>query len=640
MRRVSAEDLAAAREAWARVGVRVAARGRMRVSRTGGGYSRRGERDVTPELPMQPAAVLLYDERGRAPVFVVDLDTGKAGHDAVETEVAAIEALMDAAGLHARFGDASVSGGRHLYVPLATPVPFGEAREAAVALEVLFASVDAMPMRGLEGGCIRPPGAWHRRGGHQVLTGTLEAAEAALNAPNNELAWRRFLDTLRARVPHAADIAARHSDYTGENGHPRPLDPPHHSHGTDAGQVVELEQLTPLAGWNEPDGRYQHIARTGEYDPRRYQSASEARQGVLWACAASGWAFGDVVRRLEDGTWPGLASFYAKYRARHTAVAADWRAAVEHEKRRRGNQGDSAVRKCTTSGHKTRRGEEKPPAPAPGRLTSRGVQQFVREWLAAVDLLHGPETDLAMRALLYTLAEMAVLTERIEVQVGNRSLAIGSASDHGTVSRVLRRLLAEPADRALVDVIQEAHGVQAHVIQLRIPALLAAHCAAKPWRRGRVHGIRAAFRDLGRAAAFVYDALERVDGPIGGRELAAAARISVSATYDALAVLSAWGLATNTGAGWIVGDASLARLAEQFGTDEAVRAQIERYRNDRRAWWAWLVAKGLLDPAWVERRTTPPPQPEPPPCTAWAEDTSVVELLVRELGAQVIDLAG
>lgn len=634
---VDAAQALAARSAWARVGARLAANGRMRVSRTGRSFERRGERDVTPELPSQVAAVLLYDTQGRAPVFVVDLDSSKGGRETVERDLAAIEALMEASGLRSRFSDASGSGGRHLYVPLRRALPHYDARRAAILLEELFESVDSMPMRGATDGCIRPPGAWHRRGGHQTLTGSVDDAEAALDAPNDELAWKRFFDELTRR--HQKAVPSTTSELRGRAPSSPTVQSPLSSSAFSATPRDEEPQLPGLRGFNAPDATYQAIARTGEYDDRCYATPSEARQGVIWACVASGWAFSDVVRRLHDGTWPGLAGFYARYaeHARHGAVQRDWRKAIDLEKRRRESGTKESVRRTTTSGRKTQAGAQEDPGPGPA--TRSQVERFVREWLVAVELLNGPTSDLTLRSLLTAMAQMAVLSGTTEIRIGNRGLAIAAATDNGTVSRLITSLLAEPSDRGLIDLVHDARGIHARVIKLRIPPLLAASCAERPWRRGRIHGIRAPFRELGRAAAFVYDALGQLDAPTGGRELAAQARLSPSAAYEALATLAAWGLAENTGRGWVRGDASLAWLAEHFGVDDAVAAQVERYRAERRAWWEWLVARGHLDPAWVINRTTPPPEPPPPSRPTWSDDTSCVELLVATLGAQIISCA-
>jgi len=63
----------------------------------------------------------------------------------------------------------------------------------------------------------------------------------------------------------------------------------------------------------------------------QYRSPSEARQAVLAAAVSAGLNLPQVLARLETGVWPGLASFYTRYRHRNTrrkALLADWRNAV------------------------------------------------------------------------------------------------------------------------------------------------------------------------------------------------------------------------------------------------------------------------------------------------------------------------
>jgi len=52
---------------------------------------------------------------------------------------------------------------------------------------------------------------------------------------------------------------------------------------------------------------------------------------VLDAAVFAGLSLAQVLARVETGVWPGLASFYARYRrpgTRRTALLADWRKAV------------------------------------------------------------------------------------------------------------------------------------------------------------------------------------------------------------------------------------------------------------------------------------------------------------------------
>ncbi|WP_336883236.1 hypothetical protein [Rhodococcus globerulus] len=80
------------------------------------------------------------------------------------------------------------------------------------------------------------------------------------------------------------------------------------------------------------------------------------------------------------------------------------------------------------------------------------------------------------------------------------------------------------------------------------------------------------------------------------RSLAREARLGTTTAYDALATLQAFGLAHRSAAGWSIGAASLDQLAEALGIAEQVKAQIEKYREERRAYWAMLGIICLIDP--------------------------------------------
>lgn len=610
---------------WATLAPLMAARGRMRVSRDGGrNYRARDERPVTETLPNQPAALLVYDHTGRAPVVCLDLDASRGGTEAVDRDHDALTRLLDRLGAR-WFSDTSPNGGRHLYVPFADPVPFQEARAFTLALAARTPTLDPLPMLNIQAGCIRPPGARHRSGGHQRLDQSPSTAADALHRPSSAQVWRRLLHETAATLPADLDVAQAPS------------------------ADVE-ERLDALHGIHEPSLEFVRIARTGDYPADRYRSPSEARQAVLWAAAASGWTLADVARRLGDGTWPGLASFYARYSAsnRHSALARDWRGAITFEKRRRQRPTtpgrDELVRSRTTSPQQTHgRG-----VAGAGRNVNRGV----RVWLAAVDLLTR-NLDPAVRTVLYALGEAAAVTDSGIVEHGNRSLSIATGLDQSTVGRILRRLREEPSDRRLVDLLREAEGVRANSYVLVVPALLRPACEKKPWRRGRIHAIRPVFRELGLVAAFVYAALEQTDEARSGRHLAQSAGVGHSAAYDALASLAAWGLAEKSAAGgWQIGVACPRRLAEQMGVDEQVAAQMARYRAERLAWWRYLglvdveqspeqAAVALLD----DWRRAPPPHPpataEPDPVSPRTlrphDDTdALLGLLERTLGARVI----
>lgn len=583
-----------AETAWRALAQEISGRGRMRVSRDGGRtYPRRYERTIGDAVPNQPAAVLIYDNSGSARTFCVDLDVSRGGIEAVERDYRSLTAILSRLGV-AHFADRSPNGGIHVYVPLAEPLPYPDAAATARALAARTPTMDPMPMLGIDSGCIRPPGSRHRTGGHQLLIDPLTDAWKATKEPTTPEAWARFVGELNVEAT-----------------------PPHAPAGSTY-EVIE-ERLMARGRHTAPDATYQTIARTGDYDPDRYATPSEARQAVVWAAVAAGWAFSDVARRVGDGTWPGLAAMYGRYRraSRHGALVRDWRAAIGFEKRRRGTTGVKSVRVGTTRELKTHRG---------------GTYQQIRTWLNAVDLIHDEtrRDDLATRAVLLALGEAAQKTASMTVEFGNRSLAIATGLNQATVGKCLKRLAEE--ERALIILLLPANGVKAHTWQLTIPADLDDTVGHISWRRGTVHGIRAAFRELGLPAAFMYAALEQQHSPAGGRDLARTARLCPTSAYDALDTLAAFGLATRSRDGWSVGAADLAHLAESFGVLDAIREQLEIYRAERRAYWAMLGIIRLTDPTGPVGTYDRAPPPEAPDEVGW----TLMDLLEAELGAHVI----
>ena len=565
----------------------------MRLSRDGGkNYSRRGERNITDVLPNQPAAVLIYDSAGCARTLCIDLDSSKGGVEAVERDFSSLRTILTR--LRALyFADRSPNGGIHIYVPLAEAAPFHEARAVAQALAAQTPTMDPMPMYGLTDGCIRPPGAFHRTGGHQRLIGSLTAAHEAVRHRNSAGVWAQLI---------------------AEVGATKVLEG---TRDTPASNVTNIERLPALGRYTEPDDRFQTIARTGEWN--RYSTPSEARQAVIWAAVASGWTFSDVARRLEDGTWPGLAALYARYRhgGVHKALGRDWQAALKFEKRRRNELQASSVRVGPTRALKTHRG---------------GVYQQIRTWISAYEIaLAGNTDDLATRAVLAALAEAAQRTGSLIVEHGNRSLAIATGLDQRTVGKILKRLA--DADEPLIDLVLPASGVKANSYQLVVPESVATAAHSRPWKKGKAHGIRAAFRELGLPAAFMYAALEQATEALNGRDLAKDSRLGVTTAYEALAVLQSWGLVERSSDGWKLGAQDLQQLAEAFGVVDLIKAQIERYREERRAYWAMLGIVRLTGPSGSVGTFSRPPPPEPPVGHAM----TLMDMLEDLLGAYLVD---
>src|SRR5580704_13612746 len=94
------------------------------------------------------------------------------------------------------FADVSPTGGRHVYVLWSRPRPITEIRPLMRALCARYPSLDPAPMLNPAAGCIRPPGARHRTGGHQELTTRPPAARAVVERPNGPEVWSALLERL------------------------------------------------------------------------------------------------------------------------------------------------------------------------------------------------------------------------------------------------------------------------------------------------------------------------------------------------------------------------------------------------------------------------------------------------------------
>src|SRR5208282_6431509 len=91
--------------------------------------------------------------------------------------------------------DVSPSGGRHLYVLFAAPMPWLELRDVVRALALRFPAIDTAPVSSL-GGQISPPGSRHKSGGWRLLSTPVDIALAAIEHPNGPELWASLLNEL------------------------------------------------------------------------------------------------------------------------------------------------------------------------------------------------------------------------------------------------------------------------------------------------------------------------------------------------------------------------------------------------------------------------------------------------------------
>lgn len=556
-------------EAWAALAPVLAGQPRVRLSKDAGkSYPQKHERNLTQALPSVPAAVRIFGKDGTCAAIFLDFDSSVAGQDWVQADVRAVQTWLHSVG--ARWiEDYSPNGGRHVYIPLAKRVTFSDARDLVEALGTRYRTLDKTPHQNLLHGCMRTPGSPHKRGGHQELAMSLSMAYDIARRPNSAAVWAAMTKDLGAEIK--------------------------------AVRALRLEEtFTPAASdapaTEQPVGRMsramQVLAQTGLYDTTRYASDSEARQAIVLSAAAAGLQLVDVERRILQGTWPGLASFYARYAARHRlpSLRRDWMSALAYlSKNPVRKHPNNNVRRSPTSQPTTQGGGVK----GSSSISNPDAEhRFIRTWRSALRIrevnYQETRTGMARRMVLRALGEAAHMTASRFIEFGVRSIAVATGLDHTTVGLHLRELRAEKGP--LVTLVEEARGTKGDLYMLTVPEELKTAAEDATWQKGKIHALRPVFRELGLPAAFVYEALEHSPA-MQTSEIVRATRLSRSAVHEALEALAAWNLvARDGGRSWsVVTTTSLTQLAELLGVLEAVAIQVQRYRTDRIVWRGWLA---------------------------------------------------
>ncbi|MGN7150727.1 MarR family transcriptional regulator (plasmid) [Arthrobacter sp. FW306-05-C] len=556
---------------WAALSPLLAGQPRVRLSRDGGRtYPQKHERNLCEALPSLPAAVRIFGKDGTCAAIFLDFDSSIAGVEGVQADVRAVQTWLHSVG--ARWiEDYSPNGGRHVYVPLAQRVTFSEARDLVEALGTRYRTLDKTPHQNLLHGCMRTPGSPHKRGGHQELAMSLSMAYDVARRPNSASVWTAMTEDLTAEIKAVRALRQ---------------------------QEIFTPAISNAPVFDQPAGRMSRamlvLAQTGLYDTSRYATDSDARQAVIVAAAAAGLELVDVERRMLQGTWPGLASFYARYAARHRlpSLRRDWMSAVSYlsktKNEAKGETNDN-VRRSPTSQPSTQAAGIKG---SPLVSNPDAEHRFIRTWRNALRIrevnYQESRTGMARRIVLRSLGEAAHMTASRFVEFGVRSIAVATGLDHTTVAMHLRELRAEKDP--LVTLVEEGRGTKGDLYMLTIPEELKTAAEDSSWQKGKIHALRPVFRELGLPAAFVYEALEHSPA-MPTSEIVRVTRLSRSAVNEALEVLAAWNLiARGASRAWsTVAATSLRQLAEQFGVLEAVAAQIMRYRSDRIVWREWLA---------------------------------------------------
>jgi hypothetical protein len=563
---------------WSALAPLLAGQPRVRLSPDRGkSYPQRYERNLTSVRPSNPAAVRIYGKDGTCAAIFLDFDSSIAGPDWVEADVRSVQTWLH------RFGarwieDYSPNGGRHIYVPLARRVPFNEARNFVEALGNRLRTLDKTPHQNLHHGCMRTPGSAHKeRGEHQRLAMSLSMAYDVVRRPNSGDIWDALTEDLSSEI--AAVRTLRLED----------------ANAVMPATTAPLPQASLPATGRRMSRAAQDIARTGDYDTSRYASDSEARQAVIASAVAAGMQLSDVQARMHQGLWPGLSSFYARYRSRHRsdALKRDWKNA------RRFIEQNSAINAAQNN---VRRSPTSQPPTQPGvlqgrnsdRKNSTAEHRYIRTWRNTLALREhrytGSRNGMARRMVLRAVGQAAHMNGSRFIEFGDRSLAVATGLDHTTVGVHLRALRSETDP--LITLVEAGRGTHGDLYMLTIPDELEDSSNNRSWTPGKLHALRPVFRELGMPAAFVYEALETATTPLSTTQLVKNTGLSRTGANEALQILAAWKLIERRpDLTWVCNDAAdLRALAEYFGVMEAVGRQLQRYRIEREQWHQWLAS--------------------------------------------------
>jgi hypothetical protein len=581
-----------------------------------GSGRRRRQVALSTQLPNEPASVSVYDEAaGTGHKLCLDFDVSKAKLlawvsdpvDKVTLDAAACSALLERCGFEP-IADRSPTGGRHLYVRIAQPLPWTELRDTVRALAQRFPTIDPSPHLHA-GGQIRIPGSGHKLQygqltGWMTLTTPLSEAVAA--------AWNTLQGDLTAEYAAIGLDSLTLASAAARAGVDAVLD--------DLADLPRDDDGAPwlprLGGVRPPNELYAQIAVSGAHD---YPSGSEACWRVLWSCARRGWQLADIRARIDSGEWSGLWDLYGHRRrspyARARALEADWRRTLQkilaqNRQEDPGRKGDTSPRTTraplwgatesdSVSAAEDQSGQvegtertSQPPVRSKGGMVLNEWQLIAQfqnaAWAAERDPTERQawgRQALSIRRVLRALLIASRLVGSTTTGFGIRHLALAAKMNEKTVAKVLKRLRDEPDP--WVDHTEVHHWDQPDRYTLRLPDRYREIAVWRRWRAGLIPSIHPIFRQLSSPCAFVYEALDEVEPTLPG-QLATSAALSASATTDALRELATHGLAIRVPArgtddlgGWVRGPVTLDAAGLALNVEAIETAIKKRYIEER-----------------------------------------------------------
>lgn len=572
---------------WSFFAPKIAGRGSYRWMNAEGKYLPSNERKISEESPARPAAVMLYSADGYTRTLCLDFDSK---HPSLEDDLVACQALLDSLDV-LYVVDQSISGGRHVYIPLTEELSCIDVRPFIDSLGTLWNSLDPSPHRVAKHGCIRVPGSRHKRGGYQELVTEPDRAVAVFSLRNTPTVISRFLETCKELteatkktplvVSTATSMPRRHPD------------------------AATTRTSSPL---RRPTSFARAIADGAPFEGA-YATPSEARMAVICSLVASGWDSYQIQSDMASGRFPGLSALYAKYttRAQEHRLQVEVSKAQAFVEKRQSSYGNRGVRKNNMNGtFNSQRGD---------------THGEIRKMRALIDIfdqrMSRSRSGIYLRVLVRALFEFAHKTGQLKFAVGCRALAIATGMHYATVSKLLKELVSIPGSP--ISKTKKGYLGEADEYELRLDMAdrLIAH--DRRLASGKIYAIRPVFRALGPVAALVYESIERTPHQ-SRRDLARSTGLSGTAVYESLKEMDSLGMVYLDHGEWRIRvSANLRRLADSLGVLDEMTNQISRYRTERKQWHEYLASvpgsryyqeplgeQELFDPATDETTDDPP----------------------------------
>ena len=536
-------------------------------------------RRVTEAEPDRPWAVYLAGPDRRFRLLCFDLDAKTAGTAAAaDRDAQVLTALMGDVGLPAVVCRSGPGGGRHVWTALAESVDAETVATLARLARHLCPTLDLAPLSNAATGCVRPPGAPHRAGGHStVLSGDL----GTLTTPTGTAAQVRALVSRLAQLVDDAEPAHDLDPRT-----PLPVD--EHARLYLPGPRRELPAVSAAA--------------------LREDAASGDASAVLWrvliGAAAARWRHADVAALVD--TAPGLE---------HVRTERD-RGQRQHRGRREAaavlrRQWDKAVR--YVAGSVRQIGDDPTFDPRAGAIAAH-----VRAVQTRADAAGGRWTrggGPADRRVLDVLCVLALQAVSAAVEADTRRLALLAGIGRETARTALLRL----SEDGWITQAQPAAGIRAAHWTIDPTAVVHSSITiersqADPRAVGAGSAERSALLAslTARSAAATHDLFTR--GPALGHRagntyartttepqeldyLARATGASEVSTARTLARLTSAGVLVQTRAGWRRHASDRRHAAAmRLGVAGRLDERSARYAIERElwAWWqaedAWMRA--------------------------------------------------